>query len=991
MNSSTVVPKQTAQPEVKVTVKNNPPQETKVTPPTQIASTATPSQQRSEIKPNAFGSFEQQTPQTPVYFAGNPLNKAKAQWLLAQCGAAQTFKFLTGKDTDPCGRSERPAEACENCQRIQPIFMRLEWTREIPAADVAGLGPLLNQTFPLPDGCRLLVFTSEQEAKTSPWNTAPFVHGAMYVYVNQQGQQAVCFAVCKCCRRFELKPIAGQDQSLFCRKGDAYKAPVVKKEDEVKQIRAITQSSRSYGRPDPCRFIFNESTFPVDVRLPAAVLMRKDSQGQVSYLKADDIVCFFDDVLMPFRIQNNTIIIEVQRNPFEKLYRPKEYDNLAITVAVYRRGGRVPTPGLNLAALMGQVRANVETKNEAPQGSQSEDIIYKSTFRYYMHSPELGDGASDSESDEDEQAIPKGVVAKRRYHMADHLQLAMTFKGQESFYTVIQGYLRGGFFAGTQQDRLNEKSKRNALFTEVMKQDVPAARKYVADMLVEVGEYYLSHCRQEPDFREGLLQLLDFAHSLGSFGLAAFQTILGKSPFVNANKPIGFRFPRKFGADVRNVLVTAAPDGSISELVEGDPSTANQRQGSADDDLSADFEIPAFAKLSITDEPTAYDRLQQSQEARVARFAPATGLYGGQQTAASFGGIKGGSSELKDGDNDPPVNPNVGMISAEDKSLNQQVSDMDHAVAHYPTPFKVDKESKTNLLKAVHVAGYMCPMDGNNAPVTEITKSYWQAGLNWSIALWPFDLSQKIQGEINETKFVTIMGGWLNSKEYAGFCVNYTRNLHVSHLRKLFRLYTNELAPASQLDPSKPRRLMDPVEFVQCVLLMLMPNNMQRPDHRVLAHHGPLDLGCAIDCIYDALCEPKTEAWLQLYRGAKSRIGLEATWRATKATEKKGEEVPFFLRLPEIRVEGSVAYGLNLLMCFEKKNEFTHLMLCVDVFDDQNNCASRLLDAQGQPQKNLGDWTLSLISLASGGPASGRKARYMPRIRYKGPPTLTSE
>src|SRR5205807_6709402 len=109
----------------------------------------------------------------------------------------------------------------------------------------------------------------------------------------------------------------------------------------------------------------------------------------------------------------------IQRNPFENLYRPKEYDNLAITVAVYRKGGRVPTPGLVLGA---PVKADSKQQT-AVAGSASGDIIYKSTFRFYMRSPDLGDGVSDSESDEDEQAIPHGVVAKRRYHMAEHLQL----------------------------------------------------------------------------------------------------------------------------------------------------------------------------------------------------------------------------------------------------------------------------------------------------------------------------------------------------------------------------------------------------------------------------------------------------------------------------------------------------------------------------------------------------------------------------------------
>ncbi len=44
--------------------------------------------------------------------------------------------------------------------------MRLEWTRVVPAADVPKLklGPLYIQSFPLPEGARLVVFTSQAEA-----------------------------------------------------------------------------------------------------------------------------------------------------------------------------------------------------------------------------------------------------------------------------------------------------------------------------------------------------------------------------------------------------------------------------------------------------------------------------------------------------------------------------------------------------------------------------------------------------------------------------------------------------------------------------------------------------------------------------------------------------------------------------------------------------------------------------------------------------------
>lgn len=79
--------------------------------------------------------------------------------------------------------------------------------------------------------------------------------------------------------------------------------------------------------------------------------------------------------------------------------------------------------------------------------------------------------------------------------MAEHLQLKMTYKAQEAFFTVIQGYLRDGFYVGN--ERAVEKSRRNELFTQVMKRDVPAARAYVANLLCDVGLYYIFHCSRE--------------------------------------------------------------------------------------------------------------------------------------------------------------------------------------------------------------------------------------------------------------------------------------------------------------------------------------------------------------------------------------------------------------------------------------------------------------------------------------------------------------
>ena len=131
---------------------------------------------------------------------------------------------------------------------------------------------------------------------------------------------------------------------------------------------------------------------------------------------------------------------------------------MAITVIVYHACSKVPAPGLDLAnpQKSNEVESSKDTKDKGVQAMETttledkksiptsrndkgvqametttledkksiattpvesrlrDTIVYKSTFRFYMRSPESGDGASDSDSDEDEQTIPKGVVAKRR-------------------------------------------------------------------------------------------------------------------------------------------------------------------------------------------------------------------------------------------------------------------------------------------------------------------------------------------------------------------------------------------------------------------------------------------------------------------------------------------------------------------------------------------------------------------------------------------------
>jgi hypothetical protein len=78
--------------------------------------------------------------------------------------------------------------------------------------------------------------------------------------------------------------------------------------------------------------------------------------------------------------------------------------------------------------------------------------------------------------------------------------------------------------------------------------------------------------------------------------------------------------------------------------------------------------------------------------------------------------------------------------------------------------------------------------------------------------MWPFDLSKGVgqngvgQNGINETQFVNIrepyclfhrdssvtVGKWLNTKAYVDFDLMYPSCIRVSHLKKLFRLYTSK-------------------------------------------------------------------------------------------------------------------------------------------------------------------------------------------------------
>ncbi len=82
-----------------------------------------------------------------------------------------------------------------------PFFIHLARTGEAPATDVSKLGSS-NKNFPLPEGARLVVFTSQDEAdKSQLGKDRP--QRIKYVYRNQHKEQAVAFRCCPVCKQAE--------------------------------------------------------------------------------------------------------------------------------------------------------------------------------------------------------------------------------------------------------------------------------------------------------------------------------------------------------------------------------------------------------------------------------------------------------------------------------------------------------------------------------------------------------------------------------------------------------------------------------------------------------------------------------------------------------------------------------------------------------------------------------------------------------------------
>lgn len=541
-------------------------------------------------------------------FNENLWTNTQTLWAKNQCDFSKLYKTLTGRDLPPCGNLERPHQTCKNCEKKEKFHMRLEWCREVPAKDQ----PLLNKmgiaNFPLPNGDRLAVFSALEHIKLTPWANNKYVHEKQYVYVSSTGIPAICLENCAKCKQMEIRPVYEVYRSGFCSKGDFD----VKYKNEKTKIDNLPlkppTSATKIGKPNPYRFVFTKDNFPMTIILPANVLLKRDmavnGQSNARYIDPKEIVVYIDDVLIPFRVINNIIHIDIHSSPFGNLNKPNEYDHLAVSVQVFMRGGKrnckvqFPVinnePNMNTSNLSFNNMAISDSslksikeksldinlmndpiyKSNTQAGSAVEvntvslesELIYKSTFRFYMKSPENADIASDSDSDSDENEIENTTRAKRRYpNLGELLKLNMSVKAKNILVDMLQGYLKGGFFIGSEKDLKVEKHLRNGVFAEIMKGEALPA--YVADMLLKVGKYYVKNCKNNKDFQEAIMQLLDFSHALGIYGKKTFYELINMAALTpTIDKPLRLRFSRGSVGETTNILVIVFKTSNDNEL-----------------------------------------------------------------------------------------------------------------------------------------------------------------------------------------------------------------------------------------------------------------------------------------------------------------------------------------------------------------------------------------------------------------------------------------
>lgn len=301
----------------------------------------------------------------------------------------------------------------------------------------------------------------------------------------------------------------------------------------------------------------------------------------------------------------------------------------------------------------------------------------------------------------------------------------------------------------------------------------------------------------------------------------------------------------------------------------------------------------------------------------------------------------------------------INSLFTESKSLSveNQLNDFALGINNY-TCSNNDNDKKNwiaklqGLLVTMQQAGYMSGVDDQGNSKSEVTLNHWKFGMAWTLCLWQPDLTSS-PDEITEKQFIKIISKWLKSDVYSSFNLSYTRYMQEHHLKKLFRLYADgRLESDSKLDIASTRK-MSIVNFVQCILLFLMPNGLDGQKHFILKKHAPLLLYNAIDCIYNALTSRQTGQWLQLFVGVLSRPRAEMDWRNYKLTEQPNEEVPFFLCIPEISLDQKTAFGLNLTENFLYGDKFVDFILAVD---------KTLVDTKGLAHESLGEWLVDCLA-----------------------------
>lgn len=359
---------------------------------------------------------------------------------------------------------------------------------------------------------------------------------------------------------------AKQEESAPIYTGEENPLAAESKHLAEKRKRKIQETrSKNLPKMNPSRFFFSKEVLASRDKLLLSATFPENTLVQGGdRLTAEDIVVYFDDVMMPFQVENNTIRVFVPRDPYIKLYRPKEYSNIEISVVIYMKNktgsfiAAFPTKELaekRESSVLSVINSPAAALLEDPKkkynvhklgmnmiGAKPEwlqaKMIHKSTLRIYCQPPNHGNIASDSESDH-EETVPTGVVAKNRFNLDQHYRLPISFRAKNVLYTIMQGYLHGAFIHG---DPKAEKSSRNTRFTDSLRytpemaeeQRVQQAHQFAVEMLEAVGRYYLSKenifrgnqdLRKSENFREGLLQLLDFCHAFGSQGSKPFQII----------------------------------------------------------------------------------------------------------------------------------------------------------------------------------------------------------------------------------------------------------------------------------------------------------------------------------------------------------------------------------------------------------------------------------------------------------------------------------